>query len=73
MQLVIYTIGGTALANCLIGLMTGKMYYFFKAPDEFIGAVRTVDRSDIPAAFWIFFVITLAFGMFAVRFAHTNF
>ena len=73
MEFVILTIGATALANCALGLVKGKMYFFFKAPDEFIGAVRTIERSSVPAFFWIFFAVTLAFGIFMIRFAQTNF
>lgn len=73
MDLLIILTGGLALANCVCGILTGKMYYFFKAPDEFVGAVRTVSRADLPAAFWVFFTVTMAFGAFVMHFGYTKF
>ncbi|MEQ8860343.1 MAG: hypothetical protein RIC56_17020 [Pseudomonadales bacterium] len=72
MELIIYLMSGVAILNCVVGLLTGSMYFFFKAPDEFIGSVRAVSRTDMPMAFWVFFVVTLSFGVVLARLNRVN-
>ena len=73
MKNLLFLMGGVLLVNCVLGLATGKIYYFFKAQTEFIGSVRSISRHDTPIPFWIFFTATAAFGGYVLYFARTSF
>ncbi len=73
MASVIYLMGAVTLLNCGYGLLAGRMYYFFKAPDEFIGSMKFIDRQDNPLFFWIFMVLTAAFGTYLILWTQQNF
>ena len=70
---LILVIGLIPLLNCLCGLITGKMYYFYKTQNEFLGSVKIVSRDETPVGFWVFFLITLSFGVFVLYFMQTRF
>ena len=69
---LLYLVAAVPLLSCGYGLVSGQIIYFSKRPDEFLGSIKTVSRSETPVGFWSLFALNLAFGLAVSYFIATE-